>query len=166
MNSETRDLIRPRTPGNPECPAEHVKAVLGGFGTRAQAQGARRVVLLAVGGVSLGTGVVGMFLPVLPTTCFLLLAAWCFGRSSPRLHYWMHHNRWFGTYLSDYRNGHGIPRAIKVGSLSLLWLTIGTTALFVVSAWWLRLLLIAIAVAVTAHVATQRDARGASLSAG
>jgi uncharacterized membrane protein YbaN (DUF454 family) len=157
MKAEHRDLIRPHSPGNPSCPAEPLKVALGGS-TPAPARGVRRALLLAVGGVSLGTGVVGMFVPLLPTTCFLLLAAWCFGRSSPRLHHWMYHNRWFGTYLRDYRNGRGIPRAVKVGSLSALWLTIGATVVFVTSALWMQALLLAIAVAVTAHVVSQRDA--------
>jgi uncharacterized membrane protein YbaN (DUF454 family) len=116
------------------------------------------VLLLVVGGGSLGTGVVGMFVPLLPTTCFLLLAAWCFGRSSPRLHHWMYHNRWFGTYLSDYKRGRGIPRGVKIGSLSLLWITIGATIVFANSAIWLQALLVAVAVAVTVHVTAQRDA--------
>jgi hypothetical protein len=165
MHNHKSDHIRPASPGNPACPAERVKSVLGAADV-AQARGARRVLLIGVGGASLGTGVIGMFVPVLPTTCFLLLAAWCFGRSSPRLHHWMYHNRWFGAYLSDYRNGRGIPRAIKIGSLSLLWLTMGATVVFAVSALWLRALLVGIAVAVTAHVATQRDAPSASLNAG
>lgn len=166
MHSDNRELIRPSTTANPACPAEHVKAALGGPEPRTLATGARRALLLGVGGVSLGTGVVGMFVPLLPTTCFLLLAAWCFGRSSPRLHHWMYNNRWFGAYLADYRSGRGIPRAIKIGSLSVLWLTIGATAVFVVSALWLRALLVTIAVAVTVHVVTQRDAGSASLTAG
>ena len=153
----TKDLIRPRSPGNPECPAESVKAVLGG--AKAPARGARRVALLMVGVVSLATGVIGMFVPLLPTTCFLLLAAWCFARSSPRLHHGMFTNRWFGEYLRDYREGRGIPRALKVGSLSVMWLTIGFSIVFAISVLWVRLVLLAIAIGVTIHVARLRDSR-------
>jgi uncharacterized membrane protein YbaN (DUF454 family) len=154
-----QDLIRPASPGNPACPAEPVKAVLaGGLAPGVPARGLRRVVLLGAGSVSLGTGIVGMFVPLLPTTCFLLLAAWCFGRSSPRVHRWMYENRWFGTYLYDYRSGRGIPRAVKIGSLSLLWSTIGLTVVFAVSTLWVRVALLLTALAITAHVATQRDA--------
>jgi uncharacterized membrane protein YbaN (DUF454 family) len=157
MNADNSELIRPQSPGNPSCPADQLKSALGGS-QPAPARGARRVLLLVVGGGSLGTGVVGMFVPLLPTTCFLLLAAWCFGRSSPRLHHWMYHNRWFGTYLSDYKRGRGIPRGVKIGSLSLLWITIGATIVFANSAIWLQALLVAVAVAVTVHVTAQRDA--------
>lgn len=152
------DMLRPPSPGNPACPAEPVKAMLEGPDGSAQARGMRRYVLIAVGCASLATGVVGMFVPLLPTTCFLLLAAWCFGRSSPRLHRWMYYNRWFGTYLRDYRSGRGIPRAVKVGSLAIMWTTIAATVVFAISATWLRLALVGIALAVSAHVATQRDA--------
>lgn len=152
------DLLRPHSPGNPECPADSVKEVLGGNST-GPVHGVRRVVFLIAGGLSLGTGMVGMFVPVLPTTCFLLLAAWCFARSSPRLHRWMFTNRWFGEYLHDYREGRGIPRALKVGSLSLMWLTIGGSVVFAISTLWVRVLLLAIALGVTVHVAGLRDSQ-------
>ena len=146
----------------PSCPAEQVKAALAGDEpAHIPARGARRVVLLTVGLASLATGIAGMFVPVLPTTCFLLLAAWCFGKSSPTLHHWMHHNRWFGQYLRDYRAGHGIPRAVKVGSLSLMWLTIGATVVFAISTLWVRLALLLVAAAVTLHVVTLRTTRSA-----
>jgi uncharacterized membrane protein YbaN (DUF454 family) len=159
------DLLRPQSPGNPECPAESVKAVLGGD-TAGPVGGARRILFLIVGVVSLATGVVGMFVPLLPTTCFLLLAAWCFARSSPRLHRWMFSNKWFGEYLSDYREGRGIPRALKVGSLSVMWLTIGVSVVFAISTLWVRVLLLAIALGVTIHVAGLRDSRALATERG
>jgi uncharacterized membrane protein YbaN (DUF454 family) len=159
------DLLRPRSPGNPDCPAESVKAVLDG-GDAGPARGARRVVFLVVGVLSLATGVVGMFVPLLPTTCFLLLAAWCFARSSPPLHRWMYSNRWFGAYLRDYREGRGIPQALKVGSLSVMWLTIGGSVVLAISSFWVRLALIAIALGVTIHVASLRDSRALAADQG
>jgi uncharacterized membrane protein YbaN (DUF454 family) len=100
-----------------------------------------------------------MFLPLLPTTCFLLLAAWAFGRSSPRWYAWMYHNKVFGSYLRDYRDGRGIPLGVKIGSLAVLWGSIALSAVVFVSAWWVRLILVAIAVAVTVHLVTLRDSR-------
>ncbi len=150
-------MIRPSSPGNPACPSEHVKRLLGESNTSPLSPG-RRVLYFTVGWVSLATGVVGMFLPVLPTTCFLLLAAWCFGKSSPRWARWMYENRLFGRYLRDYREGRGIPFGVKVGSLTILWVSILGTVAFAVSATWLRVLLVAIAVAVTIHLVTLRNA--------
>ncbi len=156
----SQDLLRPPSPGSPSCPSERIKNALGGGAPlSAPISGPRRLLLLVVGWVSLATGVIGMFLPLLPTTCFLLLAAWAFGRSSPRWYAWMYHNKVFGSYLRDYRDGRGIPLGVKIGSLAVLWGSIALSAVVFVSAWWVRLILVAIAVAVTVHLVTLRDPR-------
>ncbi len=112
-----------------------------------------RMLLIASGTLSVGLGVIGMFLPVLPTTPFLLLAALCYANSSQRFYHWLTTNRWFGEYIKAYREGRGIPLAQKVITISLLWLTMGFALLAVVSQWWAKLLLLGIAVAVTIHLA-------------
>jgi uncharacterized membrane protein YbaN (DUF454 family) len=93
-----------------------------------------------------------MFVPVLPTTPFLLLAAICYARSSERFYHWLLNNRWFGAYVKNYREGRGIPVREKTLTLITLWLTIGFTARFVVSAWWGKLILLGVAVGVTIHL--------------
>jgi uncharacterized membrane protein YbaN (DUF454 family) len=105
-----------------------------------------------VGILAVGLGVVGIFVPLLPTTPFLLLAAACFARSSPRLHAWLLNNRWFGSYIRHYREHRAISLPAKVVSLALLWGVIGYTAIAVVTALWLRVLLAAIAIGVTIHL--------------
>ncbi len=107
---------------------------------------------IAGGSLSVALGAIGMFLPVLPTTPFLLLAAVCYARSSPRLHRWLLHNRWFGAYIRNYREGRGMTRSHKTAVLLLLWLTIGSSAVFAIQLWWVRLLLAVIAVGVTFHI--------------
>ena len=104
-------------------------------------------------------GAVGAFLPVLPTTPFLLLAAVCYARGSERCHRWLLTNRLFGRYIRDYREGRGVSLRHKVAALALLWLTIGYAVLRVVPAWWGRLLLLGVAVGVTVHIVTMRTAR-------
>ncbi len=111
-----------------------------------------RILLIASGTFFVALGVLGMFLPVLPTTPFLLLAAVCYARSSERFYHWLLTNRWFGEYIRNYREGRGIPLKQKVLTLVLLWLTIGYAALFVVSLWWIKLILVGIAVGVTIHL--------------
>jgi uncharacterized protein len=97
-------------------------------------------------------GFIGIFLPVLPTTPFLLLAAFFFARSSDRFLHWLLNNRLFGSYIRNYREGRGMTLRNKVFTLSMLWLTIGITAVFAVDSLWLRLLLIGIASGVTFHL--------------
>jgi hypothetical protein len=99
-----------------------------------------------------GLGVLGIFVPLLPTTPFLLLAAACFVRSSPRLYAWLIQHKWFGKYIRYYREYRAIPLQVKIGALVLLWGVIGLTAWRVVNAWWIRALLGVIAVGVTVHL--------------
>jgi hypothetical protein len=115
-------------------------------------KGLTRTLLLIGGTICLAMGVVGMFLPVLPTTPFLLLAAYCYARSSRRFYERLLTNRWFGEYIRNYREGRGIPLKQKALTIVLLWVTIGYAAGFVVPQWWLRLILVGIASGVTIHL--------------
>lgn len=114
--------------------------------------------LVVIGGLSVVLGVLGIFLPVLPTTPFLLLAAACFARSSSRFHDWLMHHRWFGEYLRYYTDGLGIPRAIKCRAIAVLWLSMGVSVVFFVPWLWLQLLLVAIALAVSMYIWTRPTA--------
>ena len=111
----------------------------------------KRILFLVCGSLCVLLAILGMFLPVLPTTPFLLLASFCFARSSTRVNKWLLSNRWFGEYIRNYREGRGISLSHKVITISLLWLTIGY-AVWVVSFWWLKLILFLVAVGVTYHL--------------
>jgi uncharacterized membrane protein YbaN (DUF454 family) len=113
--------------------------------------------LIICGTISVALAILGMIFPVLPTTPFLLLAAVCYGRSSPRFYAWLLNNRLFGKYIRNYREGKGILLKQKVFTLLLLWLTIGSTIIFITEAWWLRLLLLGIAIGVTIHLVSIRN---------
>lgn len=97
-------------------------------------------------------GVIGVFVPVLPTTPFLLLAAICYARSSDRLYDWLLTNRWFGDYVRHYREDKGLPLNQKIITLTALWLTLGYAALFAVSQFWAQIILFGIALTVTIHL--------------
>jgi hypothetical protein len=112
----------------------------------------RKRLLTVAGFVALGVGVIGVFIPLLPTTPFLLLAATCFFRSSDRLYAWLIHHKWFGAYIRHYREHRAITLRAKVVTLLLLWSVIAYTAFGIVSAWWARVLLGVIAVGVTIHI--------------
>lgn len=110
-----------------------------------------RWLYLAAGSLLVALGVLGIFLPLLPTTIFLILAAGCFGKSSPGAYRWLHTNRLFGKYLRDYRERHGATVATKVTSIGSLWLGIGA-AIFFIHVSWVALVLLVIAAAVSVHL--------------
>ena len=112
-----------------------------------------KAVLVTVGSLSVGLGVLGIFLPLLPTTVFLLLAAACYARSSDRFYLWLVNHRWLGAYIRNHYEGRGMRRRDKIVTLVALWIGIGATAIWSVEALWIRMLLLAIASGVTLHVA-------------
>jgi uncharacterized membrane protein YbaN (DUF454 family) len=109
-------------------------------------------VLIATGTLSVALGVLGMFLPLLPTTVFLLLAAACYARSSERFYLKLVNNPVLGAYIRNSREGRGMRRRDKAITLTLLWVGIGATMIWTAEAMWLRVLLLGIAVGVTVHV--------------
>lgn len=110
-----------------------------------------KALLIAAGTASVGAGVVGIFVPLLPTTPFLLLAAACYAKSSPRLYRWLHENRWFGVYLTNYRAGRGMPLRGKIATIAGVWIIIGIS-IIVVPSLVARLVLIAVVFGVTLHL--------------
>lgn len=112
----------------------------------------RRWLLIGLGAIALGLGILGIFVPLLPTTPFLLLAAAAFVRSSEKLHDWLLNHRWFGTYIRNYREHRAITLRAKVLTLTMLWSTIGYAIIAVVEQWWVRGLLLLIAAGVTLHI--------------
>jgi uncharacterized membrane protein YbaN (DUF454 family) len=112
----------------------------------------RRAVYFGVGATSVALGVIGILVPLWPTTCFLLLAGWCFARSSPRAERWLHENRVFGRYLSDYRERGIISSRVRQVSLAVLWVFIGISAILLVNRLWAVAILLFVALAVTVHL--------------
>jgi len=99
-----------------------------------------------------GLGIIGIFVPILPTTPFLLLAAACYMRSSEWLYQWLINNRIFGVYIRNYIEGKGMPIRIRIFTILLLWLTIGLSMTFAVQNLVIRIILICIAIGVTVHI--------------
>jgi uncharacterized protein len=112
----------------------------------------RKWLLMTIGVVAVGLGTAGIFLPLLPTTPFLLLAAACFIRSSDRLYQWLIRNRWFGSYLRNYQEHRAIPLRAKVIALILLWTTMTYSVFGLINHWALQVLLLLIAAVVTAYL--------------
>lgn len=119
-----------------------------------------RIILLLAGGLFTGLGVLGIFLPLLPSTPLFLLAALCWAKSSRRFHRWLLHNRFFGGYVRDYLENRGMTGRQKLFSLVTLWGTILASVLLFAEALWLKLLLLGIALAVTLHLLSLKTLRG------
>lgn len=112
----------------------------------------RKALLIFAGTLCVGLGVLGMFLPLMPTTVFLLLAAYCYSRSSEKFHNWLLNNRLCGSYIRNYKSGLGISVRQKVSTILTLWLSIGFSMWILSGRFWLMLLMAAIAIGVTIHL--------------
>lgn len=111
-----------------------------------------RVVLIVVGTVSVGIGVIGIFVPLLPTTPFLVLSAICYLRSSERFYKWLINNRLLGDYVKNWMEGRGITIRMKVSMICLLILTIAFSIVFVVNSLVVRVILLLIMIGVSIHI--------------
>lgn len=110
-----------------------------------------RYLLLAVGWLSVALGVAGIFLPLLPTTPFLLLAAACFMRSSQRFYDWLVSHPRLGPWIGDYLEGNGIPLKGKLYTVGLMWISIGFSC-YLVPHLWARVFMLASAVLVSLYI--------------
>ncbi len=88
----------------------------------------RRIALIVIGWLCVGLGFTGIFLPLLPTTPFLLLAAACFAQSSPRFHHWLLTNRWLGPPIRQWQQNRTLARAVKLRAMLLILLSFGVSA--------------------------------------
>ena len=110
--------------------------------------------------VSLGLGILGIFLPVLPTTPLLLLSAALFLRSNRKLYDWLLNHPRLGRYISNFLEHKSIPLHVKVFSLTTLWATLLYCAVCVAEHWAFRGLFILIAVCVTIHILSYKTMDG------
>ena len=104
-----------------------------------------------VGSVSLALGVTGVIIPVLPTTPFLLLASFCYMRSSERMYNWLINHKIFGAYLYCYMTYKAIPKKAKIGAMIFLWSTL-IISMLLISSLHIRIFLVAVGIAVTVHL--------------
>ncbi|WLG97244.1 YbaN family protein [Pseudomonas sp. FP198] len=114
-----------------------------------------RYALLAIGWLSVVLGVIGIFIPILPTTPFLLLAAACFARSSPRFYRWLVEHPRLGPWIGDYLSGNGIPLKGKVYAIGLMWASI-LLSCYLVPLPWARVFMLTSAVLVTIYILRQK----------
>ena len=118
-----------------------------------------RLLLTILGIISLGLGILGVCLPILPTTPFLLLSAALFLRGNRQLYDWLLNHPRLGTYIRNFTENKAIPLRVKVVAIGLLWITLLNCAIFVADHWTLRLFFIALATAVTIHILSYKTLR-------
>ena len=111
-----------------------------------------RVLLIITGTICLVLGIIGIFIPLLPTTPFLLLSAAAYFRGSERLYNWLINHKYLGTYIRNFREFRAIPLQAKILSVTLLLGTIGYCLFFLALSLWVKILLGCIAVGVTYHI--------------
>jgi uncharacterized protein len=114
---------------------------------------------LVAGLICLSFGVLGIVLPILPTTPFLLAAAACFCKSSDRMYSWLLNNRLFGSYIRNYKEGKGLGLKTKITTLSVLWSTIGISIVFFIESllpsnlvFPIQIAMLAVAAGVSVHI--------------
>lgn len=107
---------------------------------------------LVAGFLLVAIGVIGIFLPLLPTTIFLILASICFVKSSPRANEWLRNHKVLGGYIDNYQNKTGLTVQSKIINIALLWISISLSAFFLTDELYIKLLLFGIAIGVTVHL--------------
>lgn len=111
-----------------------------------------KTLCILLGTVSLALGIIGIFLPLLPTTPFLLLTAALYFRGSPRLYQWLLSHKHLGPYIRNFRENKAIPLRAKIISLLLMWGTMLYCIFFLVPLLWVKILMFLIAAGVTYHI--------------
>jgi uncharacterized membrane protein YbaN (DUF454 family) len=118
-----------------------------------------RALWLTAGLICVSLGAVGVVLPILPTTPFLLAAAACFCKSSTRMYNWLLNNKFLGEYIRNYREGRGLPARTKIMALAVLWVTIVVSTVFFLNqllpammVFPMQLTMVAVAIGVSVHI--------------
>jgi hypothetical protein len=126
----------------------------------------KRLLFVTLGTIFLVVGIVGILVPVLPTTPFLLLAASFYARGSRKFHNWLVNNRILGAYLKHYVNGKGMSLRAKLFTILLLWTAISFTVAFVIDELVVRIILILVAIGVSVHIALIKGYKKVKISPG
>ncbi|CCZ10174.1 MULTISPECIES: YbaN family protein [Culturomica] len=112
----------------------------------------RKVLYISIGILSVCLGIIGIFVPGLPTTPFLLLSSWLFYKSSKRMHDFLHRSKWLGDYIRRYESKQGVSWTSKLISIGCMWTMISISAFVVLENWHFRILLLVLGLIGTVSV--------------
>ncbi|MCF8259910.1 MAG: YbaN family protein [Melioribacteraceae bacterium] len=101
-----------------------------------------KYLLIFLGTLSLGIGIIGIIVPGLPTTVFLLITAACYFRSSERLYNWLIHHKVYGKFIRDYREHKAMPRKAKISALIMMWAMISLSTIFFIKIMWVQIVVV------------------------
>ncbi|WP_276208128.1 YbaN family protein [Gracilibacillus thailandensis] len=113
----------------------------------------KRTIWIVGGSLSLIMGLIGIIAPLLPTTPLVLLAGFCYSKSSPRLYNWLMTNPYFGHYIADYKSGKGVPLRIKIFAVTVVWTSVIFT-LTMIPLLLVKVFMVGIAIFVTLFIFT------------
>jgi uncharacterized protein len=111
----------------------------------------KKIILFIIGTISLVLGTIGIFLPLIPTTPFLLLCAFCYLRSSQRFYDWLINHKVFGKHIYNYLEYKAVSLKTKIAALSFLWVSL-IISIILVDILYVRLLLLVVGLAVSIHI--------------
>ena len=111
-----------------------------------------KYLLIILGSISLVLGVIGIFLPLLPTTPLLLLSAALYVRSSEKMYQWLIHHKYLGTYIRNFREHRAIPLRAKIISVSMVWISLIYCSITISENLWIKAMFIVLAIGVSWHI--------------
>lgn len=112
----------------------------------------KKNLMIVLGSLAIVIGAIGVALPILPTTPFIIIAALCFSTSSPKMYSWLSNNRYFGEYISNHRDKTGVTKKTKAYSITFLWTLLIVSMFFMKDNTWMLILLIIVGLVVTVHI--------------
>lgn len=111
----------------------------------------KKNLLIALGFVFLALGAIGVAIPIMPTTPFVLLASGCFAYASPKLYNWLSQTKYFGEFIINYKTKSGVRKTVKIKALIFLYATLAVSVLLI-NSWHVHIVLALVAIAVTIHI--------------
>jgi len=111
-----------------------------------------QILLIIAGFLSIAIAIIGIFLPLVPTTPLVLLAGYLFGKSSPKFHLWLINNKVFGKYIKNYQAGRGMTRRSKITAITTMWAVLLVSGIWATETLFVRIILATVGIGVTIHL--------------